>query len=214
MKALLYFLTFRWIKAYRYATKSEDAIEIMDFEAADPQVAVCTLPLGVSRRKLIKALDKLCPNYELVRPLGIDIFSKFGELPPGVEEIDRLIEKDSNVCLRVVTGKVFEDYAETRESFMGLSLRSYTRNGSGVDILNKNLVEGWYKVQIRKGNIPSECPNCHEELEINPLGCCYNCDIDMDDILDTTSPSSLVGLYEDIVAYEQGSGKDILERVS
>lgn len=216
MKFLFYLLTLRWPTAYRYATKSSEAIEIHDFEQADPQVVCIHLPGMCPKRKVIKEFKLIQANhYTHPADLQLWVNHDLGHTPK--ELVNSLEETGDTSNLMVIPGKWTEGLTDHRtigETPNGFKLQLYNRytasGMSGVELLELRLKDAWMVVQQRQGGVPEECSNCANTLEILSNLTCSDCGVDVE--FNNDVPNTLIKLYESIVAYEEASGKPVLKR--
>lgn len=211
MKFLVYLLTFRWLlDGYRKVRYSNDALEILKFEEASPIIVRIKLPYAVSRKKMIKALKILRDDLKS-NPLDLNLGLGKWSLATSEDIVDHMIESRGGCSI------IFPKKQVPNELSSGLgwydfgifkgATESYFSDIPGLDGL---LLEAWFKVKQRKGEASSHCDRCEQELTLTSDITCGHCSCDIE--LPSGLPSKSIKIYEEILAYETSTGKEILSR--
>jgi len=220
MKTFFYYLfTLKWWRMVKLAWSTEEQMDLQKFGDIGLHLVSIKPALNVSRRKLIKSIDKLRKGVELY-PLGINIFDGFNFNKSSADIVDEWFEGDLDRDYQiVVSDKVFDQLAPDDDEWF-LDGNLLVKDGDvwgdfaedeGLTLLRTTLNNAWEQYARRTGNLPTICNNCEGDLLIRWADhTCQRCGRD----IDAKIPTELHKLYEDVVAYEQTNGSTLLPRAA
>ena len=163
--------------------KDKDVKELESFENDGYEYYHLALPLGVDKKKLIKAVTKL-RNKIVVTPANIciDRVDRIWEVGTSAEVVDVLIDGGNIHITAPDTIFKGEDVGGRWTVIGGLKFHKSdmfyvgsSDSSSPIHGLAEEIREAWIKIQVKQRNIPHHCPNPDCESDIEELTDNWEC---------------------------------------
>ena len=213
MKTFLYFLCFMYPTWWRrIRTKTED-MPFLEFERADYTILLVRPKLLKSKRQILKSLKKLRGNQR-VSPLGIKVWQRESVYKTNADLLEDLISPNSISYSPVaVPMKIVSKLSDVSYDWLDYGALSVYQQSpaSGIDKLEEVLSDTWKAVQYKLGKTDDKCEGCGYVGPSDSDDECRSCGRDKP-VLENV-PTTNAKYYEEIVAYEQSTGKSLLPRV-
>ncbi len=191
-------------------------MDLQDFEDHPSRMVYCKLRPTVSRRKSIKTLKAVSKGV-IKTPLNLSIYRDRELHLSSSDLVDIMVEGDE--CKPVlITNEMYEeifgdggngDWITYKN--LGFLDHPYSDDLPSDRVLSRVIVPAWLTVKQRKGELPPDCAHCEDALELNNDLCCRRCGVEVEI---ENQPKSMYKYYEEVVAYENGSGNEVLPRVA
>lgn len=212
-----YFFRGRWIKATISLFQNSDKLELQQWLDREPVLVNVRIKPYKTEKAVKKEFIALSKGLS-IHPLGIELWNSDSEV---TMTLGRVLEfytgSPGGYLMRLASTKdigVLEQHGEVVpfKSCLGLtkprpwSVSHETAEG----VLRGVLEKAWMEMSRKKGDMPSKCHNCNEDLHLDSEDDCQYCGVnhDMSDRSD-----DLYKLYKEITAYEQSSDRQLLPRV-
>ncbi len=192
-------------------------MELNNFFNDPPQMILCRVIGGIDRKKLIKSMKRMTNGLRLT-PANISSLSGYVKSPEEI--VDELLETN-NFSYVVISSADYKNIetliADNSKRFVEYDkfrfhLRHHYDNSLDFKLEN-DIGEAWYKSLCRQGKAAAECGNCENTnfLDFESMTCKY-CNYDHE--MGKEVPDSPVKMYKQIMAYEESSGKVVLDKVA